>query len=246
MLNKSAQKTLKKAFPIATIVIIVFVVAFIMLKYEVEGEKNMPFQLSKISIISTAYGTPNVETTDKWNLNLVQNNDIYFTFEKNKNFSGNAYIKKIVLENIRIVNKPIKGDPYFYMPSKESADWYDNNMQYRIQNKIEYLGTSEANVKELKIGNQGGIIGIRYAIENLGTYISQEDEIKHDGFLLKSIGIKEEDLKSTIEFDLVIELNTGIKYNTHLIKELPNSNVLEEGISKQEDTDVGKIVFKRI
>ena len=63
---------------------------------------------------------------------------------------------------------------------------------------------------------------------------------------MKSIGIKEEDLKSTIEFDLVIELNTGIKYNAHMIKELPNSNVLEEGISKQEDTDVGKIVFKRI
>lgn len=110
---------------------------------------------------------------------------------------------------------------------------------------MEYIGSTDSDVKELKIGNQGGIVGIRYSIEDLGTYISEEDEITHDGLLLKSIGITEEDLKSTIEFDLVLEINTGVKYKTHVIKELPNQNVLEEGISKQEETDLSNLVFKR-
>lgn len=245
MISEEKKNILKKTLPIIVVVIVFLIVGFIMLKYQVEGEKNMPFKLTKISIISTATGIPNTETMDRWNFNLVQNNDMYFTFEKNKYNNENAYIKKIVIENINIVIKPIKGEIYFYSPSKEAVDWYDNNSEYRIQNSLEYIGSSETNVKELKTGNQGGIVGIRYAIENLGTYISEEDEIKHDGLLLKSIGITEEDLNSTIEFDLILELSTGIKYKAQIFRVLPNKGVLDEGISKIEETDLKKVVFKR-
>ena len=245
MLSEERMKIIKRFAPLTAIIIILLVIVFIILKYEVEGEKNMPFKLTKISMVSTANGIPNEETTDRWNFNLVQNNDLYFTFEKNKEVKEVTYIKRIALENINILTKPTKGKTYFYSPSKEAVDWYDNNEAYRIEYKMEFLGTPEANVKELEVGNQGGIVGIRYAIEDLGIYISEEDEIKHDGLLLKSIGVLEEELKSTIEFDLVVEINTGIKYKAHIIKDLPNGNVLEEGISKTEETEINNIVFKR-
>lgn len=245
MLSDERKKILKRLIPISIIAIICVIVAFIMLKYEVEGEKNLPFKLTKISTISTANGIPNTETMDKWNFNLVQNNDLYFTFEKNKDVKQAAYINKIAIENINITSKPAKGETYFYSPSKEAVDWFDNNEIYRIKNNLEYIGNTESNVKELKIGNQGGIIGIRYSIEDLGTYISEEDEIKHDGMLLESIGITEEDLQSKVEFDLVLELNTGIKYKARVNVELPNADVLREGISKTEETELEDIVFKR-
>ena len=85
MLNDQKKKILKRTMMIVLIILFFIMIGFIMLKYEVEGEKNMPFQLTKISIISTANGIPNTETLDRWNFNLVQNNDIYFNFEKNEN-----------------------------------------------------------------------------------------------------------------------------------------------------------------
>ena len=244
MLSKDKKKILIRGLVISGIAMIFLIITFIMLKYEVEGETKMPFKLTKISTISTANGIPNEETEDVWNFNLVQNNDIYFTFERTT-AAHNIYIERIAMENITVLSKPAKGETYFYGPSKEAVDWYDNNPIYRVKNTIEYAGETESNIKELKVGNQGGIVGIRYSIENLGTYISQEDQIKHDGELLKVIGVEETDLISEIEFDLVIELSTGIKYKAKILKTLPMAEVLEEGISKSEDIELKKITFKR-
>ena len=67
------------------IVVILFVLGVIALKYNVEGETNMPFNLSKITIISTAEGDQETKDTEtKWNLNVNQHNDIYFFIENNK------------------------------------------------------------------------------------------------------------------------------------------------------------------
>ena len=65
--------------------IILFTVAVIALKYSVEGETNLPFDLSKISIISNVEGVDIENSTDKWNLSVNQNNDIYLYIKKNNN-----------------------------------------------------------------------------------------------------------------------------------------------------------------
>ena len=55
-----------------------------MIKYEVEGETNMPFKLSKIVIIGTVEGIEtNNQNKNKWNFDICQNNDIYFYIEQN-------------------------------------------------------------------------------------------------------------------------------------------------------------------
>ena len=79
-----------------------------MIKYEVEGDKNMPFNLSKIVIVSTAEG---VETKgkSKWNFNVYQNNDLYFYIDKNNEYLGDStYIEKVRIENIQITKAPEK------------------------------------------------------------------------------------------------------------------------------------------
>ena len=65
------------------ILLIIFVVALISLKYNVEGEGNPPFTLSKISIISDVEGTDAEDEQNKWNLAVNQNNDIYLYIKKN-------------------------------------------------------------------------------------------------------------------------------------------------------------------
>ena len=48
----------------------------------------MPFKLSKITIISTAEGIEDSQNDNnvKWKLNILQNNDLYFTISKNENY----------------------------------------------------------------------------------------------------------------------------------------------------------------
>ena len=62
---------------IVIIIAILFTAGIIVLKYHVEGEGNLPFELSKISIISNVEGNDNEDPNSKWNLTVNQNNDIY-------------------------------------------------------------------------------------------------------------------------------------------------------------------------
>lgn len=75
-----------KYFHIYVILFIVFVILFvtgvITLKYSVEGESSLPFDLSKISIISIAEGTDVEDSANRWNLQVSQNNDIYLYIKK--------------------------------------------------------------------------------------------------------------------------------------------------------------------
>ena len=83
----------KKSFHIAIILFIIFIIlitsGFIILRYQVEGETNMPFIISKISIISSSEGIDREEQIEgnRWNFDVSQNNDIYIYVEKNKQYT---------------------------------------------------------------------------------------------------------------------------------------------------------------
>ena len=64
--------------PSAIALACVALVAAIMIRYQVEGDQNMPFNLSKMVIVSTAEGVE-AEGKNKWNFNVYQNNDVYIT-----------------------------------------------------------------------------------------------------------------------------------------------------------------------
>ena len=69
---------------IIIIAIILFVSGIMILKYQVEGETNMPFEVTKITLISssdTVDKSQNAEITN-WAFDINQNNDIYNLYRK--------------------------------------------------------------------------------------------------------------------------------------------------------------------
>ena len=77
-----------------------------MLKYAVEGENNMPFELSQLIVVSTAEGVENNKNENIWNFDLMQNNDVYLYIGKNKSYKETEIIKNITLSNFKTDNGP--------------------------------------------------------------------------------------------------------------------------------------------
>ena len=69
------QEKSKKFFKISLIVIvfaiIIAVIALLILKYQVEGETNLPFSLKNITIISSADGINKEDAENKWNVDII-------------------------------------------------------------------------------------------------------------------------------------------------------------------------------
>ena len=79
------KQIVKLCIALGILAIIIILVIAIMVRYQVEGDKNMPFNLSKIIIVSTAEGNE-TEGKKKWNFNVLQNNDVYIYIDKHENY----------------------------------------------------------------------------------------------------------------------------------------------------------------
>lgn len=247
-MNTSMKDGIKMSIAISVLLIIIMVVIIIVIQYQIEGEKNMPYQLSKIAIISTAEGeqnTKNAEETAKWNLSVNQNNDVYFFIDKNS-AGEDDLIESVLIENINIVKQPSKGKVKTFMPSSVEGRTFSYDDSYLVNEKLEYKGGKTSNPKTLEIGSQGGSAIVRFSNTNVGNFISNEDtEIKHDGTLITKVGASEEDVKFQVNFDFVIKINS-IKYKSNITLNLPCNNLTTDGTSTKEITDMSNIIFKRV
>ncbi len=245
-MNKIVKEKLKEALVLFIIVITFGCVLLIMLKYENEGEKNMPFNLSEMLVISGVDETTKVENPEnmKWNLNINQYNDVYLKFEKNPEFEESAYIESIMIENI-IIESNKENQVYMYMPNSTDGKKFVYEDNFKVNSSLTFNGANQDNSKALEIGNQGGRILFRILNQNIGEYVSNEDgEITYDESLLKKIGITQEKLNIQVKFDVIIKTNVS-NYRGTLDIQLPCGNILEEGICKLEKTDFSQIAFKR-
>ena len=237
-----------KSFHICIVIImiasILFALGIIALRYSVEGETNMPFNLEKITIISSQEGIDKEAGENKWAFDISQNNDIYLYITKNDNYKDQEAIKKIIIDNINVEKQEKKENIKFYKPNTaETGGIFSNTQENEIQN-VEYTGGMETNLKKLEISNQGGVIIFRYSNDKIAEYISNDEEINHNDLLKKS-GITEEQLKAKISFDLTIAIESGKEYKTDISLEMPVEGVIEKGTTSQEITDMSDIVFKR-
>ena len=247
MENNSKIQKIKFCIAILILVMIIISVIAIIIKYEVEGEKNMPFELSKIIIVSTAEGIEEKESNKKWSLNVLQNNDIYIYIDKNEQFKTNKeiYISSVEIENIKISN-PNVGEVKAYMPNSLDGRLYDYDNNFIISENLVYKGGTKSNPKTLEIGNQGGEVLIRFCNSNIGKYESDKDEqIIHDGTLITKVGKKLEDIKFSVTFDLIIKTNKN-KYKAEITQELPYEDLIKSGRTSAEITDFKNLVFKRV
>lgn len=248
MLDRLKRITNSKSFHIVVIIVIITIILFtaglIILKYNVEGETNMPFDLTKISVISTSEGIDKEAGENKWAFDVNQNNDIYLYIDKNKNYSKTEAIKSISIENINVeskINEKIK----IYKPAVQVENSTFKNTQENEITNLEYLGDMQSDLKNLKISNQGGLLTFRCAINNVAEYKSNDEEINHYE-LLKKAGVKNEDLQTKITFDLLIKVQEGKEYKTTINLDLPVDDVVEKGTTSIEITDLSKFIFKRL
>lgn len=238
-----------KQFHVIMVMLIIFAILFVVgvvsLKYNVEGEGNIPFYISKISIISNVEGVDNDDNTNKWNLQVNQNNDIYLYIKKNDKYKDTEIIKSVKLDNFDIKEKSRVGEIKLLKPDSNIESVIFKNITENEVDSIEYIGDMESSIKELKISNQGGLVVFRYAINNIGNYTSNDDEEINHSNLLSKLNINNDDLKFKVTFDINITLNSGKTYKSNIELEIPVNDVVNNGVQSTEYTDLDNIVFKR-
>ena len=135
MLEKLKYLTHRKSFHIVMIItiiaIIFFVVGILILRYNVEGEKNMPFELTKISVISSSDGISKETVGTRWNFDLYQYNDIYLYIDKNDDYDGTEAISSVLINNI-VVEGQNSDKVKIYKPDSEEEQQIFNNDESNI------------------------------------------------------------------------------------------------------------------
>ena len=228
------------------IVLILLIAGILMFKYHVEGEKNMPFNLKSISVMSTAQTEDIKNDGDTWKASLIQKNDIYFAFEKNNNYKKQDTIKTIKFCNFIINKKTESGTVIIYRPSTNELTYDYQNEECIITDSLEYTGALSTAPEVLQISNQGGIVGFSILQKDIGDYIyNKEEKIVSDGKLLEKAGIDIENVELEVAFDLIIETTSGYNFKANVKLNLPTGNILQEGVSTEEDSELTNVIFKR-
>lgn len=239
------KNLLKKCLFIIFLSALLMVVISIMLKYDVEGEKVLPFSIGKILLVSTVDGHVVDDPENIWNIDVTQINDLYIYIDKT--LEDEQTINEIKIENF-VVNKiPSKGRLKVLRPTGELSNLYTYSEQDYIFTELTYTGAAIDDLKSLEISNNGGVLAFRVALEELGTYISNEDEeITYDGKLLSNLGINLEEIQFNLSFDIIITTSDDVSYKGTINLDMPIETVIEEGSSNRELTDFSNVVFKRI
>lgn len=260
MFNEYVSRTIKFWSMIGLIIIVLIIAGIIMFKYDVEGEKKLPYKLSKITIISTAEGIEDTsDETDEnaWNLNVIQINDVYISIDKTEFAKENQLLSGVRIENIQVTKSPARGGVRIYMPISTEGRLYNYSNDYLVQSTLQYKGASKSNPKTLEIGNQGGLALISFSNTQLGKFKSVEKnvEIRHDGTLVSKINefldvnntatITQQDIEFSVSFDLVIKIDNN-EYKGTVSLDLPCGNVITDGTGTVEITDFSNVVFKKI
>lgn len=239
------KNLLKKCLFIIFLSALLMVVISIMLKYDVEGEKTLPFSIGKILLVSTVDGKVVDDPENIWNIGVSQINDLYIYIDKT--IEDEQTINEIKIENFVVTKNPAKGKLKVLRPTGELSNLYTHSEQDYLNSSLTYFGAAIDDLKSLEISNNGGVIAFRVSLEELGTYISNEDEeITYDGKLLSNLGINIEEIQFGLSFDIIISTSDNVSYKGTINLDMPINSVIEEGSSNKELTDFTNVVFKRV
>ena len=269
-IRDNVKQKLKFGAVLFAIVISIAIAGFIVLRYQVEGEKKVPFEIGKIIVISSARTDAivndnkdvnnNEENTNIngeqqnaaeqenyiWNEKVVQTNDIYIYIDKNQDYKKEQSIKNVRIENIKILENVKIGKIQVYMPNSLDDGLYKYINDYLVNTSLTYTGAAADNKKALEINNQGGCIYISFANMGLENYKSNEEqELPQGGSILEKINLSNEDLKFKVSFDLVIEVEDKT-YQTNVTLDMPIEGIVGQQETHQTITDFDKTVYKRL
>jgi len=236
----------KKCLFLAFIIFAITIVISIVLKYNVEGENTLPYSIEKILIVSQIDTHNNEDPENLWDISLDEYNDVYIYIKKSEEDTPNT-IKSITMNNFTINQTPKVGQLILYRPTGDFDNLYEHSEQDYLNSEIKYEGAKVDTLKTLEIGNAGGMMGFRVALNNLGTYISNnyDEEVTYDGNLLTKSNIALDDLKFNMSFDIKITLDNDVNFLGNLNLNFPSGDVINEKQPFIEITDFSNIVFKR-
>lgn len=248
-MKTNTVNSLKKSLFLAFILIAITIVISIVLKYNVEGEKTLPYSIEKILIVSQVDANNNETNTENlWDIKLKENNNIFIYIKKDKK-DTNETIKEIKINHFSIIQKPKVGNMKVYRPTGDLGNsLYQYSEQNYLNSEILYTGANVDTLKNLEIRNEGGMIGFRVSLEDLGNFISNDMEsegITYNGSLLSKIGLSNDDIKFNISFDLTITLNNNVSFTGTITLDLPCSDIINETEPHLEITDFSNVIFKR-
>ncbi len=250
MINKKVQR-IKLIVAIVVVIVVAIAIGIRIYIYNKNGEKNMPFQVSEIIIVSTARryegeaATPIEDNGSIWNFQVVQNNDMYIEIKNNA--KNDEKIKNIKISNIEVKQSPAKGSIRFFMPNSVDGARYTYTDEFEVKDSLTYRGSEENSYKDLHINRNGGKLSISFANRELGQYSSGEDtEVTYDGKMLAKMGYTDEDLKFKIALDITIELEDGRAYTGKIEADVNCDGLVENGTAQVDIKDFSNVVFKRV
>lgn len=245
--DRYSKRTMSFYILIWIFIVILIVMGFGVYKYFIKGETKMPFELSKIVIVSSAETTNESLTNNEYSAGIIQSNDIYVSITKNPKYKKEEFIKEISFDNFKIIGKNSVGTLEIYRPSK-TIKKFDYKEAYKQQN-IKYIGAQKTGLKDetLQIANQGGVMNFSIAFNNLGRISYPENEnISLDGRLLGRLKLSDSDIKQKVSFDIKITVESGIIFYANIVLDLPIGDIIKDGIISLEYEGLQDIVFKRI
>lgn len=145
MYKKSTQKIINRIIFIVIIFAILCGIGIYILKYEVQGETNIPFEITKIAIAQSVNGIENEGHQEKWNFNVSENNDIYIYLEKNSRYNKTEIIKDVTINNIKINKTDSIGETKIYKPVEDEKVMFKNTNENETE-EIVYTGEMESNI----------------------------------------------------------------------------------------------------
>lgn len=246
METETKKRILKKYIFIAFLLISIIVSILLMVKYNVEGEKNLPYKLERI-IIKSSIDTQNRQSENLWDINIIQNNDVYMYISKNANVDSEEKIESIKFDNIIVRKKTDLGKVKILLPTNNNIKTnYINSVEDYFSKGFEYRGSTIDNMEKQEISQDGGMIAFRISNQEIGEYIANEgDQIQYNKTLLEKAGIDEKNLEFTIELDVTIQLDENEKYKGTIKFDLPVDSFEQRGIIDKEITDFSDVIFKR-
>lgn len=255
MITPEKKQTIKLVLAISALVLIITFVAIMMIKYEVEGETNMPYKLSKIVVIGNATGMEKEkaeeqeENKNAWDYDVYQTNIVQFYIDENKDVqkADDLLIKSVKIDNIQITKAPQKGIVKTYMPSSVAGTIFTYDEQSLVEEKLEYKGAVQSSTTNLQIGSKGGSAEICFCNTDIANYVSSDikEEIVHDGTWIKKVGLSNEEISFSVSFDFTIE-TTKNKYKANVNLNLPTEELGDVKNCYLEITDMSDIIFKRV
>jgi hypothetical protein len=141
-----------------------------------------------------------------------------------KTIDDEQTINQIRIKNFVVRKAPVKGTLKVLRPTGELPNLYTYSEQNYIKDGITYIGAAIDDLKSLEISNNGGVIGFRVALEDLGNFVSNENiEVTYDGKLLSNISF----LIFSFNFNNnSCSLETSFAYNNSLCALYNNTSII--------------------